>query len=80
MFTYIHLVREKREGERERRTLGLARKWGLRVTIWKSYVSSGIFANVNNFRPCLLSSTEIHFEVFSFLFISASLVFSPPLV
>ena len=71
-------MREETEGEREKNPG--SDKWGLRVTMWKSYVSSGIFASVNKFRPCLLSSTEIHFEVFSFLFISASLVFSPSLV
>ena len=70
-----------REREREeRRTLGLVRKRGLKVARWRSYVSSGIFVNVNNFRPCLVSGTAIHFEVFSFIFISASLVFSPSLV
>lgn len=49
----------------------------MKVTGRRRYASFGIFANINSFRPCLLSSTEIHFEVFSFIFISAALVFFP---
>lgn len=62
MFTYTLGERKKREG-REKNP-GSGKKVGLAGHNVEESCVFWIFANVNNFRPCLLSGTEIHFEVF----------------
>lgn len=41
------------EGDRERETLRFGEGVGFKVTGWRSYASSGIFADVNNFMSAL---------------------------